>query len=69
MRETEAVRGSVIRSLQYFDFTGEENPTAWLQNFPVSGLIPITEVPVKISSGFQGKRTNLITIVHLVVIS
>lgn len=43
--------------------------TTWLQNFPVSGLIPITEVPVKINSGFQGRGTNFITIVHLVVIS
>lgn len=31
--------------------------------------MPITEVPVKTNSGFHGKRTNVITIVHLVVIS
>ena len=31
--------------------------------------MPITEVPVKTSSGFHGSRTNVITIVHLVVIS
>lgn len=44
-------------------------PTTWLQNFPVSGLMPMTEVPVKINSGFQGRGKNFITIVHLVVIS
>lgn len=43
--------------------------TTWLQNFPVSGLMPIIEVPVKTNSGFHGSRANVITIVHLVVIS
>jgi len=43
--------------------------TIWLQNLPFSGLMPITDVPVKISSGFQGSRKNFITMVHLVVIS
>lgn len=43
--------------------------TTWLQNFPVSGLMPIMEVPVKINSGFHGRGMNFITIVHLVVIS
>jgi len=45
------------------------NVTKWLQNFPVSGLMPMTEVPVKTSSGFHGRRINFMIIVHLVVIS
>ena len=45
------------------------NLTTWLQNFPVSGLMPMIEVPVKTNSGFHGRRINFMIIVHLVVIS
>ncbi|GER27206.1 Holliday junction ATP-dependent DNA helicaseRuvB [Striga asiatica] len=34
--------------------------TTWLQNFIVSGLMPITEVPVKTNSGFQETLFRLI---------
>lgn len=61
--------GTIIIISLNFSSVREQNLTMWLQNFFVSGLIPITELPVKTNSGFQGRRMNLITIVHLVVIS